>query len=365
MQIQQQGLLSFIGAPGVQLMIPAYQRPYSWTRDQCFELWLDIQRAARTGRAHFAGAILFSGEQPCDGMRRIAVIDGQQRVTTATLLVAALCRHLRENGQSLPGGLTPADLAAAYLSLPSATGPQPKLVLSRADRDTLHAVVGELADFAAPAPAQPARAIIDNLTFFAEQMADPAFDAQALWRGLGLLGVIGAEVDDPDQAQLVFESLNSKGRPLTVADLVRNYLLLSESRTEQARLYREYWAPMQELFAPDPGSLRLDSAIKGWLAVRFRKTRMRSPELVYSGFKQYVEDAYDGTKEDLLRELRGFCLVWAENYRFHAVKKFKSSHEWAINGAPTLTAGYELKKADNEEYAARVRAELKAVDARW
>lgn len=364
MQIRQQRLLGFIGAPGVQLMIPAYQRPYSWTRDQCFELWLDIQRAARSGNAHFAGTVLFSSEQPCDGMRRIAVIDGQQRVTTATLLLAALCRYLRESGQNLPGA-SAADLAAAYLSLPSATGPRPKLVLSRTDHDTLRAVVGELAGFDVPAPAQPARNIIDNLAFFAEQMADPAFDVQALWRGLGLLDIIGAEVDDPDQAQLVFESLNSKGRPLTVADLVRNYLLLSESRAEQARLYREYWVPMQELFAPDPGSLRLDSAIKGWLAVRFRKTRMRSPELVYSGFKQYAEDTYEGTKEDLLCELRGFCLVWAENYRFHAVKKFKSSHEWAINGAPTLTAGYQLKKADNEEYAARVRAELKAVDARW
>ena len=364
MQIQQQELLSFIGAPDVQLAIPTYQRPYSWTRDQCFELWLDIQRAARADRAHFAGTILFSSEQPSNGMRRIAVIDGQQRVTTAVLLLAALCRFLRTSGQSLPG-TSAADIAATYLSLPSATGSQSKLMLSRADDDTLRAVIGELAGFDAPTPVQPARNVIDNLAFFAEQMADPAFDVHALWRGLGLLGIIGAEVDDPAQAQLVFESLNSKGRPLAVADLVRNYLLLSENRTEQARLYREYWAPMQELFAPDPGSLRLDSAIKGWLAVRFRKTRMRSPELVYSGFKQYAEDTYEGSKEDLLRELRGFCLVWAENYRFHAVKKFKSSHEWAINGAPTLTAGYKLKKADNEEYAARVRAELKAVDARW
>ena len=89
---------------------------------------------------------------------------------------------------------------------------------------------------------------------------------------------------------------------------------------------------------------------------------MKSTETVYSGFKQYVEDEYDGTKEDLLHELRGFCLVWAENYRYHAVKKFKSSYDWARNGAPTLTANYKLKPASNPEYAERVRKELKSVD---
>ena len=410
MRIKQESLLDFIAAPSTRPVIPVYQRAYSWTRDQCLELWLDVQRAARSGSSHFTGTILYSVEPAEGNIERRSIIDGQQRLTTATVLLAALCQRLAEQRGSVDG-LDSTDLAMRYLTWrprdektlagtarrngaptnakrqnPTSLGADDsapavsashanhaRLLLSPTDAPTLDAIVASLPNMPAPSdapgnteagtlPDAPSERLLDNLAFFREQMADPSFDANRLWRGLELLSVISAELDDPGQAQLVFESLNSKGRPLTVADLVRNYLLLAESRSEQRRLHQEYWQPIEGLFAPDPGSLRLDSAIKGWLSVRFRKTRMRSPELVYSGFKQYVEDAYDGTKEDLLRELRGFCLMWAENYRFHAVKKYRSAYAWAVNGAPTLTAGYALKKADDEAYAERVRAELRSVD---
>lgn len=388
-RIAQEPLLDFIATPDTQLVVPTYQRPYSWKADQCLELWLDIQRAARRERPHFAGTILYATEPGERRTVRRSVIDGQQRVTTLSLLLAALCQHLHEQGLAV-GGQDAAAIARRYLAQEdalAAAGPSEvarpagreapcapagghapcRLLLSPRDASTFAALVASLPEAPDPAslPAPRAARLLESLAFFRAQMAEPGFDAELLWRGIGLLTVIDAELDDPDQAQAVFESLNSKGRPLTVADLVRNYLLLAESPGEQQRLHQEYWQPMEGLFAPDPGSLRLDSAIKGWLSVRFRKTRMRSPELVYSGFKRYVEDVYDGTKEDLLRELRGFCLMWAENYRFHAVKKYRSAFSWAINGAPTLTAGYALRPADDEAYAERVRAELRSADGRF
>lgn len=361
MRIKQESVLEFIGQPSVRLIIPAYQREYSWQHDQCFELWLDINRAARANREHFTGTILYTPDTRDGDSERIDVIDGQQRVTTISLALVALCKHLNEHGGTV-GGMDAQKIADKYLL----TGDgKTKLLPSRGDAASLARVMGCNPDDTSEQTTEISSNIACNLAFFEERMAEDGFNPEFFWRGINLLTTIDAQVDNPNQAQLVFESLNSKGKPLTVADLVRNYLLLSESHAEQTRLYEEYWVPMQGLFAPDPGSLRLDSAIKGWLAVRFRKTRMRSPELVYSGFKQYVEDTYTGTKEDLLRELRGFCLVWAENYRFHAVKKFKSSYDWAINGAPTLTSNYPLKKANNEAYAQKVREELKRVNERW
>ena len=193
-------------------------------------------------------------------------------------------------------------------------------------------------------------------------MEEPDFDAEALWQGLNLLSVIFAEVEKTESAQPIFESLNSKGAPLTTADLVRNYLLLAETHTQQTYLYDTYWSIIESLFVPDPGSLRLDNAIQGWLSVRFRKVRAHGPGEVYSIFKRYVEDDYTGTTEDLLRELRNFCFVWAENYRYHAVKKFRTM-DWAVNGAPTLTSGFTRQKAHDEAYAQRVRAEMRNTDA--
>lgn len=357
MRIGQQSLLDLLGEKNIRFVIPIYQRAYSWTQRQCQELWRDIVRAARVSGRHFVGTVLYTPEaDDAQGRRRIAIIDGQQRLTTLTILICALADYLETHKGALPGQ-TPASLAQTYL-VAQGDAPACKLVLSPQDDNTLQAIV-----LGAPMPARPSARIVENLAFFRDQMQSDSFDIMALWRRLQALFAITAQVDDPDQAQAIFEGLNSKGYPLTIADLVRNYLLLTESHDEQARLYEEYWHPMEGLFVPDPGSLRLDNAIKGWLSVRFPRTRMKNAETVYSGFKQYVEDEYDGTKEELLHELRGFSLVWAENYRYHAVKKFKSSYGWARNGAPTLTSNYPIKPASNPEYAARVRKELTSIDA--
>ncbi len=356
MHVTQQSLLDVLGEKDTRLVIPIYQRAYSWTRRQCEELWRDMGHAAQAKRRHFVGTLLLVPEDDERGSHRLAIIDGQHRLTTLTILIAALADHLRAHGDALPGQAAKS-LANTYL-LAQGDTPACKLALSPKDDETLQAIV-----LGMPLPPRPSARVMDNLAFFRERMDTRDFDATALWDGMGKLFAITAQVDDADQAQSIFEGLNSKGYPLTVADLVRNYLLLTESHAEQTRLYDEYWQPMEELFAPDPGSLRLDNAIKGWLSVRFPRTRMKSAETVYSSFKQYVEDEYDGTKERLLEELRGFSLVWAENYRYHAVKKFRSSFDWARNGAPLLTSSYKLKPASNPEYAERVRSELKSADA--
>lgn len=205
----------------------------------------------------------------------------------------------------------------------------------------------------------------DAVAFFEERLEEDGFDLELLWEGLRRLVVIEVELKDAALGQIVFEGANSKGVRLSVADMVRNHLLLAESREEQERLYEEYWLPIEEMFAPDPGSSRLDGAIKSWLSIRLKGARIRSAEQVYGSFKRYVEDVYAGTKEPILRELRGFSLMWAENYRYHGTKKYKSGSDWAEIGAPALTAGYSLKKADDEAYAQRVREQLRAVDARW
>ena len=116
------------------------------------------------------------------------------------------------------------------------------------------------------------------------------------------------------------------------------------------------------MFVPDPGSLRLDNAIQGWLSVRFPRIRAKGAAEVYSVFKQYVEDEFEGTTESLLAELRNFSLVWAENYRYHAVKKYRSSFDWATNGAKTLVSHLATKQAANPEAAEKIRRGMNAVD---
>ena len=358
MQTTKTVFLDLLGTPNTRFVIPVYQRLYSWKERQCQELWLDLHRAAKAEATHFIGTLLYSQEDPDPaGCQRLAVIDGQQRLTTMTLLIEALRRYLVDHGQALDG-IDADTIQKRYLRASDAESAPCKLLLSRNDGPTLQAVLT-----GAPLPENASEKVQRNLAYFQSLMKEEGFDPQKLWNGIEELFVISAEVGGDDNAQLIFESLNSKGKPLTTADLVRNYLLLAQTHEEQTRLYDEYWEPIEGMFQPDPGSLRLDNAIQGWLSVRFRKVRARGRDEVYSVFKRYVEDEFTGTTESLLHELRNFCMVWAENYRYHVVKKYKSAFKWATNGANTLVSHYEKKKSTDEKYAEETRKKMDSVDA--
>ena len=237
MRIRQEALLDFLGNPAIQLVIPVYQRVYAWSQRQCDDLWNDIMRAGRTGASHFVGTVLYASEQGTgEAGQRLDVIDGQQRLATITLLLCALRDWLAEGGAASDIDAQAIDQRYLHESGPDRT---PKLLLSRNDHPTLAALIDH-----APMPAEgdASSNVISNYERFRAKMANDfgSNDAEALWRGLGLLLVVGAQMDGQDRPQLVFESLNSKGMPLTTADLVRNLLLVGVSYAEQTRLYEQY-----------------------------------------------------------------------------------------------------------------------------
>ncbi len=360
MDVRQTQLLEYFESPDVQFNIPAYQRIYTWQLLQCNELWLDILRAARDDQPHFVGIMLFTHEQQEDsGSDTLSVIDGQQRLTTFTLLLLALARHLEERGAApSPNVPSPSIIREKFLHLDHKGQAVCRLTLSREDNTTIQAAMKGDAK-----PASGSDRIFDNLAFFASKMQAPEFDIEKLWKGITKLFVIAIYTEDAEYAQEIFENTNSKGLPLTLADMTRNYLLLEEDTDEQVRLYDEYWAEAESLFEPDPGSLKINSAIKAWLGIRFRNVRLSSPEHVYCSFKQYVEDEFDGTRESILFELRSFCHMWREQYRYHAVKKFRT-RDWAVNGASSITSSYKRKESDDGVYKKQVE-ELEAIDDRY
>ena len=348
MQIKQETLLDLMGKEGVRFSIPRFQRAYSWGAEQCDELWRDIFRASRAHRSHFVGTLIYFEE---DGV--LSVVDGQQRLTTVTLLLVALARHLDATGEQL-FGIDGDAISSTYLM----SGGGSKLALSAVDAPTLKAVVS-----GADLPEHASSRIVENLANFEGKMSESSFDAMELLAGLQSLVVIGAELDSRVQAPAVFESFNSKGVPLVTADLVRNFLLLAESHDEQARLYTKYWAPICGVFGDDPGSLKLNNAILGWLAVRLKAVRKFGDAQAFSIFKSFCEDEYEGTVDDLLEELYAFCMVWAEHYRYHAVKKYKTA-DWATLGHKTRVSNRPRVPLDNPE-SAQYYTKHFGVDPQW
>lgn len=323
---KQDRFLDFLGQEGMQFVIPVYQRPYSWTPRQCRELWEDICRAGSQQTSHFMSMVLFRPIEGAEGdLRRVDIIDGQQRIATMTILLSVLKDHLAVTGETVDG-LSAQDIENRFLKVSDGGAPVAKIQLLSFDLATLEAVLtgGKM-------PAKPSSRVISNHAFFAEKMASDDFDLEVFWAGLKQLLVIDAQLGEGDKAQAIFESLNTKGIPLTTADLVRNYLLVGETREEQERLYNEYWNPIELMFGEDRDSMKLNAGIRMWLDIRYRKKRLHKKEETYNAFKQYMTTEYKGTVEELLDELRSFCLMWAENFKFNEAKVFRSM-DWAKNG---------------------------------
>ena len=323
---KQDRFLDFLAQEDTQFVIPVYQRPYAWAPRQCRELWKDIVRAGEQGASHFMSMVLFREVEGCTGsLRKIDIIDGQQRIATMTILLNVLKEHLAKTGKTV-AGMGAADVTAKFLQVSDGGSVEAKIQLLSFDLNTLDAVIN-----GSELPAKPSPRVIDNYRFFQEQMEAEDFDLETFWAGIEQLLVIDAELGADDKAQGIFESLNTKGIPLTTADLVRNYLLVGLSREEQVRLYNEYWNPIELMFGEDRDSMKLNSGLRMWLDIRYRKKRLHRAEDTYNSFKEYTMTVYKGTVEELLDELRSFCLMWAENFKFNEVKAYRTM-DWAKDG---------------------------------
>ena len=271
-----------------RFIVPIYQRVYSWGNDECEQLWTDIVRAGRTAGLsnHFTGSIVYIESDHGNIVAREPdlLIDGQQRVTTVTLLLAALAAHLDglpEEEREPVEGFAPQKIRGLYLTNPFESGDKFfKLTLSKRDKDALKAVVRN-----APLPSSDSR-VIDNYEFFVGLLsrADHATVIEVC-RGLAKLVVVDVKlVRGTDDPQLVFESMNATGKKLSEADLIRNFVLMDLPPTEQERLYEDYWFPMERLFQGS-NEARFDEFVRHYLTLKTRSI----PRLdeIYDAFKSY------------------------------------------------------------------------------
>lgn len=302
MKATEAKLLAFLQKSS-QLIIPIYQRTYSWTEKQCLQLWEDINRCGRsdTVPVHFIGSIVYveQGLSQVTHQAPLLVIDGQQRLTTVTLLIEALARRI---GDAEPiEGFSAAKLRAYYLTNSLETGDRfHKLLLSQTDSATLKALIRN-----AEPPAAASLRVNENFALFAELLAEPSVDLQAVCRGLAKLVVVDIALSrEHDNPQLIFESMNSTGKELSQADLIRNYILMGLEPNLQTLLYEQYWRPMEVDFGQVAYGTQFDSFMRHYLTVRSGEIPRESE--VYEAFKAYSRrpEVHQAGVESLVREIR-------------------------------------------------------------
>jgi uncharacterized protein with ParB-like and HNH nuclease domain/predicted transport protein len=310
MKASETKLLDLV-AKGSQFVIPIYQRTYSWTQAECGQLWDDVIRAGADDdlNAHFIGSIVHveKGLSNLTSQEPNLVIDGQQRLTTVTLLIAALAEALRElpEDQREPlDGFSPKKLRNRYLVNNDEEGERYfKLLLSQTDRDTLKAIVRE-----EPLPKHGSERVESNFAYYRARLAAPGVDLGAVCRGLAKLVVVDIRLDrSHDNPQLIFESMNSTGRKLSQADLIRNFVLMGLEPSTQERFYAQYWRPMENDFGPAAYEAQFDEFVRHYLTV----VTGDIPRLgdIYEAFKTHARAATSdtGSVEPLLSQLRDYA----------------------------------------------------------
>ncbi|EPW4493845.1 GmrSD restriction endonuclease domain-containing protein [Vibrio parahaemolyticus] len=289
-----------------QFIIPIYQRQYSWTQDQCEQLWKDIVRAGTTNlEAHFIGSVVYveRGLYSHSDVPQLLVIDGQQRLTSTTLLIAALVSELNArsaDNTSVIEGTNAKKLKKYYLCNDAEDGDlYYKLLLTKADDKELRAIIDNETKHDDDATSR----VIQNYQFFKDKLSRLGNEkVSEIYLGLQKLLIVDIALDrERDNPQLIFESLNSTGLDLSQADLIRNFVLMGLEPKQQNTLYERYWFPMESDFGNGEYSWLFNQFMRDYLTLKTNKPPRIND--VYEAFKKYVSSSHLDI-EDVVADVR-------------------------------------------------------------
>lgn len=276
-----------------QFVIPIYQRLYSWKKEQCEQLWDDIIKIGGNDKmnGHFISSILYA-EVDDTHSSPLLIIDGQQRLTTITLLLIALRNHLSD-------GVKRKEIENHYLINSDKDGDKKfRLILSESDKDTLLSLI----DKDRRKPSEPSSKIVENFKLFEEWVSNTD-KLETIFKGLEKLMIVEIALEKgKDDPQLIFESMNSKGMELTQTDLIRNYIIMETEIEKQEGFYNKYWRAMEENFKQD--KKWFDRFVRHYLTIKTRE--IPNINKVYVALKDYRQKEGIGI-EDLLKDLQKYC----------------------------------------------------------
>ncbi|GAA8342254.1 DUF262 and DUF1524 domain-containing protein [Helicobacter pylori] len=283
-----------------QFVIPIYQRLYSWKKEQCEQLWDDIIKIGGNDKmnGHFIGSILYVLDGIKHSNNPLLIIDGQQRLTTITLLFIALRDHLNDEDEFLKKFSR--KKIESYLINSDKDGDKKfRLILSESDKDTLLSLI----DKNKRKPSEPSVKIVENFELFEKWISENTDKLETIFKGLEKLMIVWIALEKgKDDPQLIFESMNSKGIELTQTDLIRNYIIMETEIEKQEGFYNQYWRAMEENFKQN--ETLFNRFVRHYLTIKTRE--IPNINKVYEAFKDYRQKK--GIEiEDLLKDLQKYC----------------------------------------------------------
>lgn len=295
-------LLDFMSMSKQQFVIPIFQRSYDWGIEECQQLWEDIHQVAEQDHLshHFVGSVIYihEGIYHQSSPKKLLVIDGQQRLTTISLLLLALAKSETSNPDLRD------DIFEDFLINKRQKGANRyKLLLTRGDREVYRKLVDE------HHTEKETIQLVSNYEFFRTRISQSKLDAKTLFEeGAQRLFIVDVALEwGKDDPQRIFESMNTTGLGLDESDKIRNFVLMNMSLEKQEELFTKYWFPMEQRFVYNDYVLHTDWFLHRYLTSKLGRIPLKGE--IYPEFKKFSNS--DGQNiESVLSEIETYS-------RFH------------------------------------------------
>lgn len=293
-------LLQLMDGSDNRFVIPVYQRNYDWKESNCKQLYKDLLDVVETKRqSHFFGGIVratLNGGGPSDYI----IIDGQQRLTTITLLLLAIYRNIEEGNIEVTDNILAKKIWNKYIIDEYQPGER-KIRLKPVNDDC---TAFDKLIFCKKEDYIYSSNVTSNYLFFYEKINNISVPVEQLYEAISKLVVIDIYLNKDDDPQLIFESLNSTGLDLTEADKIRNFILMGISPDLQQKYYYEYWNKIEKNTTYD----QVSTFIRDYLTIKTGK--INSIKSVYFAFKQYMQK--DLKINDVLQEMLEYSIFYRQ-----------------------------------------------------
>ena len=300
MKGQDKFLTEFIDGSRNRFIIPVYQRNYDWKKDNCIQLYNDLIKTAKYNKpSHFFGSIVYASAN--NGNRNdYLIIDGQQRLTTVTLILAAIVNLMKEGimeakNENLNKYIEETFLIYKFNPLER----KMRLKPIKNDCDAFDKIVlGKKDSY------DHKSNVTSNYIYFYERIQLNEITVDELCEAIEKLKIIDIFLEKDDEPQSIFESLNSTGLDLEEGDKIRNYVLMGLSSIEQEEYYENYWNPIEL-----QTSYKVSSFVRDYLAIK--QGRVAVIDNVHPTFKEFIENPKNPlVVKDVLEEMVGYATIF-------------------------------------------------------
>jgi len=314
-------VMDFLSGHAKCFVIPPFQRNYQWTEEQCEELFQDIVKAHSAKKSHYLGNIVYYyGQNDSSSYRELVLVDGQQRITTILVLLCSIRDSISDEDIK-------ENIRAGYLENISSKVEAYRVRLKQTASDHQNftkLIMGKTAECDAE------NNIIKNYYTFRRLIAETKdISAIDLYEEIIKLEVVEVNLqwtatNGLDMVQTVFEKINSTGKLLSAADLIRNLLLLAPNAKKQDELYNNYWIKIEDYLRKDSAliSESISAFVRDYLILKTYENVSSQPKEAYRMFKTYfLKLGTSNANENTLIEMARYAKYYGWILNFNCEDK--------------------------------------------